>query len=81
MGLDNRLKQVALSVAIRHLSKNRQKSKERTCRNVIELAKDLSEEPLTKEALNTYYNQLMEQIDTDNEEELRTWVIQTFHLS
>ena len=81
MGLDNRLKQVALSVAIRHLSKNRKIAKERTCRNVIELAKNLSDEPLTQELLNIYYEQLIKSIDTSSEEELKGWVIDTFHLN
>lgn len=80
MSLDKKLKQAALSVALRHMLKNKEKSKERTCRNIIELGKELSSKPILETDLSSLYKELIGIIDDSGEEKLKSWIIKAFQL-
>lgn len=80
MSLDKKLKQAALSVALRHMLKNKEKSKERTCRNIIELGKELSSKPILETDLSSLYKELIGIIDDSGEEKLKSWIINAFQL-
>lgn len=80
MSLEKKLKQVTLSVSLRHLLRNKAKSKERTCRNMIELGKELSQVALSEGELGALYQELLSMLDEKNEEELKNWMLGTFRL-
>lgn len=80
MSLDKKLKQAALNVALRHIIKNKEKSRERTCRNVIELGKELTTKEMDAGSLGSLYSELLASINQMDDEMLKEWVIQQFEL-
>ncbi len=80
MSLETKLKQVTLSVSLRHLLRNKAKSKERTCRNMIELGKELSKVTTSEGELSRLYQELLKMIDEKDEDELKNWMIGVFKL-
>lgn len=80
MSLETKLKQVTLSVSLRHLLRNKAKSKERTCRNMIELGKGLSKVTPSEGELSRLYQELLKMIDAKDEDELKNWMIGVFKL-
>ncbi|MGL4737196.1 MAG: hypothetical protein ACRCW2_07020 [Cellulosilyticaceae bacterium] len=80
MSLDQKLKQAALNVALRHMTRSKAYGKERTCRNVIELGKELATKEINPAYGNSLYAELYEEIEGMDLETLRCWMIEKFEL-
>lgn len=80
MSLDTRIKEVTLKVTLHHILRNTHKSLERTCRNVIALGKDLSNEHFTYDTLNQLQIELKGLLQEADEEQIISWLVLKFHL-
>lgn len=80
MSLNTRIKEVTLKITLHHILRNTHKSLERTCRNVIALGKDLSNEHFTPDVLNQLQIELKSLLHEANEEQIKAWLILKFHL-
>lgn len=80
MSLNNRVKEVTLKITLHHVLRNAHKSIERTCRNAIALGKDLSNENFSPDTLSHLQNELREKLPHMNEEQIKAWLVQKFHL-
>lgn len=80
MVLDQRVKQAALNTGLKHLLRNGKKSRERICRNILELGASLCSKRVPEDRMAEFYEELLEHMQVMEFEELRAWVIARFGL-
>lgn len=80
MLLNTRIKDVTLKITLHHILRNAHKSIDRTCRNIIALGKDLSSENFSPDTLSSLQDELKQILSNMNEEQVKAWLVQNFHL-
>lgn len=80
MVLDQRVKQAALNAGLKHLLQNGRRSRERVCRNILELGGSLCSRKVPEERMAEFYEELLGRMQAMDFEELKAWVIDKFGL-
>lgn len=80
MKLESKLKRAALDTALSHLVKGSKKSPERIARNILDIVSSISNDTIDETQKSFFQKDLLKLLDKNNYEELRSWIIKTFHI-